>query len=174
MDALKGKGKGKGKGGKNGKGRGKDVEGGKAAPAQAVRRVRFYFDHTCPDNVNSPHAELCDRHRDRIVPITGFEPNYFRAAILRYAVARSAAIDLAEGVGLLGPEPDSLCFYDHELWGGVEQVSEYEDRRRPVVWCSTYAVDIRLPLDGYASYGRRYGPAGVEYTTDLRDALEWY
>ena len=94
--------------------------------------------------------------------------------MIRYCAARSAAIDLADGIGLLGPEPDSHCLYDPEEWDGVEHVHERDDRRRPVTWCETFAIDIRPPIDGYASYGRIRGPCGVEYATDLVEAKEWY
>ena len=80
--------------------------------------MTFRFTEECPDNNDHPRVELQERHRDRIVLLSGFEANYFRVALLRSCVARSAAIDLAEGIGLLGPEPDSHCTYDHEEWDG--------------------------------------------------------
>ena len=94
--------------------------------------------------------------------------------MIRYCVARSAAIDLADGVGLLGPEPGSHCMYDPEEWDGVEHVHDRDGRRRPVIWCKAYAIDTRPPVDGRASYGRISGPCGIEYTTDMEEALEWY
>ena len=57
---------------------------------------------------------------------------------------------------------------------GVEHTHDMDDRRRPVVWCATYAIDIRPPVDGFAPYGRLRCPDGIEYATNLAEALNWY
>ena len=114
------KAKGKGKEGKKGKGRGKGGdEGGKAAPAVLKRKVHFEFGPDCPDNLDLPRTEYQERNRERIVLISGFGDEYYRVVMIQYCIARSAAIDLADGIGLLGPEPGSHCVCDPEEWDGV-------------------------------------------------------
>ena len=88
-------------------------------------------------------------------------------------MARSAAIDLAEGLGLLGPEPDSHCFYDKEEWEGVERCHG-DDRRRPVIWMPTHLICIHPPDDGYAAYGRPFGWDSVPYCFDIDEAMREY
>ena len=49
----------------------------------------------------------------------GLTTDYLRVSEVAYCTARNAAIDLAEGIGLLELEVDSHCFYDREEWDGV-------------------------------------------------------
>ena len=62
----------------------------------------------------------------------GLTENYLRALEIAYCTARNAAIDLAEGIRLLGREPTSHCLYDAEEWEGVEPCAN-DKRRRPIV-----------------------------------------
>ena len=77
----------------------------------------------------------------------GMTQQYLRASQIAYCIARSAAMDLAEGIGLLGPDPASDCVYDFEEWEGVEPCVN-DDRRRPVVWGGRATLTICSPFDG--------------------------
>ena len=57
----------------------------------------------------------------------GLTDGYLRTSQIAYYIARNAAIDLAEGVGLLGPDPASECVYDFEEWKALSLVSTTTD-----------------------------------------------
>ena len=69
-------------------------------------------------------------------------------------LARHSALDLAEGVGLLGSEPyTGFDSNDNELWSG-SRIHPKEDRRRPVLWDDDVLITFDQPQDGFAAYGR--------------------
>ena len=71
-------------------------------------------------------------------------------ALLQNAQARHAAIDLAEGRGLLGPDCVTRCDSgDTEEWEGALQSHPMDDRRRPVIWDHRSLLTVAPPYDGW-------------------------
>jgi hypothetical protein len=91
---------------------------------------------------------------------------YSRTVLMSRIKAKLSAIDLADGIGLLGPEPyTGFDSNDEEPWSG-SPVHPKEDRRRPVLWEDDVLITFDQPHDGYAAYGR----PSIEYVARQRDA----
>ena len=111
---------------------------------------------------------------ERIMDSQGnLTPEYHEMVLLQHAQARSSALDLAEGGGLLGPDMITHCeSEDHEEWDGVVCNHPNDDRRRPVAWEERQMLFATPPYDGYASYGRTEAWAAVIRRKDRITAIE--
>ena len=94
-------------------------------------------------------------------PFNGVDADYEWQSWVNYATARRSAVDLAEGIGLLGPDPDTMePSGDRQPWSGTPCVCPQDDRREVTARADGQAIESQDHLDGFALYGRLGGPVG--------------
>ena len=155
MDALQ---RGSPKGGGDGRGR----AGGAPATVAVVGPVlRVRFSDDLEQRAIESAGERCKvpplgRGKQWPLHIADYigTYDYDQKITMSQIIARHSAIDLAEGIGLLGPEPYSgTDSGDDEPWSG-SPIHPKEDRRRPVLWRDEALITFLQPEDGFAAYGR--------------------
>jgi hypothetical protein len=98
-------------------------------------------------------------------PFGGVDADYQWRSWVNHATARRSAVDLAEGIGLLLPDPETNePSGDQRPWPGTPCVSSRDDRREVIVWADDQAIEIQDHPDGFATYGRLDGPVGYPDT----------
>ena len=77
------------------------------------------WEYTIPDGCTMDRPCSTDHPLAKDVRIfEGCSPGYMDLSVLSYCMARDAAIDLAEGIGLIIPDSDSDCQSDQGGWDG--------------------------------------------------------
>ena len=76
------------------------------------------------------------------------------------ANARRRALDLVNGLGVIGDSEDTVRLDQH--WS-LPKAGTNDDRRQPLVWEDDYCLIYVVPQDGLASYGRSPHPVDCKF-----------
>ena len=101
-----------------------------------------------------------------IGPSIKFDETHARQWARSAANARHRALDLAEGVGLLG-DPEDIYAYS------VAKAGVNDDRRRPLVWEEDFCLIYTEPSNGYASFGQNPPPADCRFVPRQAAIIEF-
>ena len=93
-------------------------------------------------------------------PLRSVTDEHRRAWTRSAANARRRALDLANGLGIIGDPEDEVRLDQH--WS-LPKAGANDDRRQPLVWEEDYCLIYVEPQDGLASYGRHPHPVDCKF-----------